>query len=152
MQNFNTNNRNCTFTELDEQISHEEILNAIHSLKNNKSCRVDNILNEHFHKAADILIAEPFYISFNKILDSISFPATGLIVPLYKKGSFDDTNNYRGITYISCFVKLFTTILNNRLKKWGRNHSGGNGIGGEMTRVWGTKQPRVKIEAKSSPK
>ena len=101
-------------------------MNAIRSLKNNKPCDVDDILNEYFQKAADILI-EPLYILFNKILDIGSFPAqwaTGLIVPLYKKGSFDDTNNYRGITLItylfiliSCFAKLFTNILNNRLKK-----------------------------------
>ena len=71
-----------------------------------------------------------------------------MIVPLHKKGSFDDTNNYRGITLISCFAKLFTTILKNRLKKWGRNDLGGGGIGGETTRVWGTKRQRVKIEAK----
>ena len=57
-----------------EQISYEKILNAIRSLKNNKSCGVDDILNEYFQKAADILI-EPLYILFNKILDSGSFPA-----------------------------------------------------------------------------
>ena len=111
MQNFDTNDRNCTFSELDEQISHEEILNAIRSLRKNKPCSVDDILNEYFQKAADILI-EPLYILFNKILDSGSFPAqwaTGLIVP---------TNNYLGITLISCFAKLFTNILNKRLKKW----------------------------------
>ena len=125
MQNFDTNDTNCTFSELDEQISHEEILNAIRSLKNNKSCGIDDILNEYFQKAADILI-EPIYILFNKILDNGSFPAqwaTGLIVlivPVHKKRSFDDTNNYRGITLISCFAKLFTTILNNRLKKNGQ--------------------------------
>ena len=58
---------------------------------------------------------------FNKILNSGSFPkqwATGLIVPIHKKGSYDDPNNYRGITLISCFAKLFTSVLNNRLKKW----------------------------------
>ena len=58
---------------------------------------------------------------FNKILESRSFPAqcsTDLIVPLHKKGSYDDVNNYRGITLISCFAKLFTSILNNRLKLW----------------------------------
>ena len=48
---------------------------------------IDDILNEYFLKAADILI-EPLYILFNKILESRSFPAqwaTGLVVPLPKK-------------------------------------------------------------------
>ena len=64
---------------------------------------------------------EPLYILFNKILESRSFPAqwaTSLVVPLHKKGSFDDTNNYRGITLISYFAKLFTSVLSNRLKQW----------------------------------
>ena len=30
----------------------------------------------------------------------------------------DDPNNYRGITLLSCFAKLFTSILNARLKTW----------------------------------
>ena len=33
-------------------------------------------------------------------------------------------------------------------KRLGGKHPGGNRIGGETTRVWGTKRPRVKIEAK----
>ena len=109
---------NSTFQEIDMQISHDEILKAIRNLKSNKSCGIDEFLNEYFLKAADILI-EPLYILFNKILESRSFPAqwaTGLVVLLHKKGSFDDTNNYRGITLISCFAKLFTSVLSNRLK------------------------------------
>ena len=40
------------------------------------------------------------------------------MVPVYKKGNENDTNNYRGITLISCMGKLFTSILNRRLLKW----------------------------------
>lgn len=42
----------------------------------------------------------------------------GLIVPIYKKGDTEDTNNYCGITLISCFAKLFTSVINNCLKNW----------------------------------
>ena len=117
---FDRNERNSTFPEIDLPISHETILNAIQGLKSNKSCSIDDILNEYILKAGDILI-ETLHILFNKILDSKSFPAqwaTGLIVPLHKKGSYDDTNIYRGITLISCFAKLFTSVLSNRLKQW----------------------------------
>ena len=119
MHNFDLHDRNSSFPELDEQISKEEILKAIKFLKINKSSGNDDILNEYFHKAAEILI-EPLHILVNKILISGSFPkqwAMGLIVPIHKKGSYDDPNNYRGITLISCFAKLFTSVLNNRLKK-----------------------------------
>ena len=118
LQNFDRNERNSTFPEMDLPISHEEILNAIQGLKSNKSCGIDDILNKYFLKAA---VIEPLQILFNKILDSKSFPAqwaTGLIVPLHKKGSYDDTNNYCGITLISCFAKLFTSFLSDRLKQW----------------------------------
>ena len=60
-------------------------------------------------------------ILFNHILNTQKFPvswSTGVIIPLYKKGESSDPNNYRGITLISCFAKLFTVILNERLKKW----------------------------------
>ena len=58
---------------------------------------------------------------FNKILRSGTFPSqwtTDLVVPIYKKGDANETNNYRGITLISCFAKLFTPVINSRLKAW----------------------------------
>ena len=39
----------------------------------------------------------------------------GLIVPIHKSGSKADPSNYRGISLLSCFGKLFSSILNNRL-------------------------------------
>ena len=38
--------------------------------------------------------------------------------------------------------------LSTYVKKWGRNDQGGNGIGGETTRVCGAKRLGLKIEAK----
>ena len=120
MQGFEQNERESTFCELDEQISRKEILDAIKRLHTNKSGGIDNLINEYFKYAAEILI-EPLFILFNKILDSKTFPqnwAIGLIVPIHKKGDIDDPNNYRGITLLSCFAKLFTSVLNERLKLW----------------------------------
>ena len=42
-----------------------------------------------------------------------------IIKPLFKqKGSIDDPNNYRGISLLSCFGKLFTSLINLRLNKF----------------------------------
>ena len=45
-----------------------------------------------------------------------------IIVPLFKKNDPNDINNYRGITLVSCFSKIFTGALSNRLNKWAENN------------------------------
>ena len=120
MQNFDSSARETTFESLDEHITQAEIQKAINGLSSNKSCGADNILNEYFISAASVLL-KPLELLFNKILDSGNFPtdwSTGIIVPIHKKGDINDPNNYRGITLVSCFAKLFTSVLNNRLKQW----------------------------------
>ena len=38
------------------------------------------------------------------------------ISPIYKgKGEVNDPDNYRGITVLSCFGKLFTSVINDRI-------------------------------------
>ena len=39
-----------------------------------------------------------------------------MTIPIYKKGSKMDPDNYRGISLISCLYKLLTAILNKRLE------------------------------------
>ncbi len=82
---------------------------------------MDNIINEYIKCTEDLLC--PLYVKiFNKILDTGVFPSEwsiGVIIPLYKnKGDPTDTNNYRGITLLSCMGKLFTSILNDHLNQY----------------------------------
>ena len=46
----------------------------------------------------------------------------GYIVPIHKKGSTSNVNNFRGITLLSTLSKLFTRILNNRLTNWAESY------------------------------
>ena len=56
---------------------------------------------------------------FNAILESGIYSeiwTKGTIVLIFKKGDPNDVCNFRGITFVSCFSKSFTGILNNRIK------------------------------------
>ena len=58
---------------------------------------------------------------FNKVFSAGFFPQSwslGYIVPIYKTGDKKDSNNYRGITLLSNFGKLFTSIVTYRVDTW----------------------------------
>ena len=58
---------------------------------------------------------------FNNIFHFGFYPeswSTSFITPIFKKGNINDTNNYCGISIVSCFGKLFTSVLNNRILSW----------------------------------
>jgi len=107
--------------ELESPIQISEIINHIAKLKNNKASGIDAILNE-FIKNSPKEVLELITRLFNLVLDTSYVPTDwtiGLIRPLYKgKGSPNDSDNYRGITLLSCLGKLFTAVLNNRISKY----------------------------------
>ena len=116
----NRQNTHPSYPELDNPISIEEIIKATKRLKHNKAHAQDNIIYEYFTETIHV-ISKPLEILFNYIMDKKCFPrswASGVIIPIHKRGDITDPNNYRGITLISCFAKLFTSILNERLKQW----------------------------------
>lgn len=107
--------------EINQLISENEVTNAIKQLHNNKSSGEDNIKNEHIKFTADKMI--PIYTKlFNIIFDTAIIPeswSVGVIKPIFKnKGDPTSPENYRPITILSCLGKLFTLILNNRLKSY----------------------------------
>lgn len=82
------------------------------------------MLNEFFKYGVDILI-HYLYKLFNVIFTMGYFPqkwTDGFIVPLHKKGNINEVENYRGITLLSTFGKLFSRVLNNRLNAWAEEH------------------------------
>ena len=106
---------------LNAPITIQEVLNCVKILKNNKACGNDRILNEYIKSTLDQMM--PIYVQlFNLILDSGEYPSIwleGIIRPIYKRsGDITKPENYRPITILSCFSKLFTSILNVRLNKF----------------------------------
>lgn len=103
---------------LNSEISKEEILKCVKSLKNDKACADDFIINEYIKSTCNQLL--DIYVKlFNIIFKCGLIPESwilGTIKPFYKnKGNKYDPKNYRPITIVSCFGKLFTAILCNRL-------------------------------------
>ena len=98
-----------------------EIHKLINKLKNNKSCGIDNVINEFIKHSPDSyksLLTD----LFNVVLKTGIIPSDwciSFISPIFKnKGSKKDPDNYRGISIISCIGKLFTALINERLTKF----------------------------------
>ena len=105
---------------LDYMISLEELKTASSVLKPGKALGIDNISNEMIRSLVNCY-PEIILLLFNSILESneiIPEWVIGLIVPIHKKGSTSEPDNYRGITLMCCLGKLFIAILNNRLMRY----------------------------------
>ena len=106
---------------INSRITAEEVEKAIKHLKNNKASAEDEIINEYIKHSSSKMI-DLYTKLFNAIFNSGQLPEawlSGTIIPIYKnKGSSMDPKNYRPITIVSCFAKLFTSILNERLQRF----------------------------------
>ena len=107
--------------QLNCRITCEEILQGLRNLKNNKACGEDRVINEYIKSTSNILV-HIYEELFNLIFDTGILPDVwllGNIKPIYKnKGNPLDPKNFRPITILSCLGKLFTSILNERLRKF----------------------------------
>ena len=85
-----------------------------------KAAGNDGIANEMLKLCSQII--SPYLVSiFNGIFDTGNFPeewCKAINIPLYKSGDVNKVHNYRGISLLSVLSKVFTGILNNRLKIW----------------------------------
>ena len=111
--------------DLNKPFNTQEIIKAIKKLKSHKSSGIDQIINDFFKHSPDKLL--PVYANlFNIILSAGIVPddwAISIVRPIYKnKGDDTDPNNYRGIYLLSCFGKLFTSCLNERLSNFVKAH------------------------------
>ena len=103
-------------------ISLKEMLDSIKQLNMGKSPGFDKVTSEHIKYAGEFL-AEIIRKLFNMCIANEYVPENfryGIQVPLYKgKNTCPlSTDNYRGITLLATFNKLFEVIIWGRIHEW----------------------------------
>ena len=100
---------------INRNITQNKIFKCTKNLKNNKTCGDDCIIDEYLKSTSNQFI-KLYEKLFNLIFKS---GVSGTIKLLYKnKGDKFNPKNYRPITILSCFEKLFIAVLNARLSEF----------------------------------
>ena len=107
---------------LDTRLSEKEVHDAIQKLNIGKAPGHDKITSEHV-KLAGYKLVEVLCFIFNLCITIEYVPINfrrGIQVPLYKGKNTCSLNpdNYRGITLLSTFNKLFEVIIWGRINRW----------------------------------
>ena len=98
----------------------EEVAAAIKNLKKGKSPGEDNITAEML-QAGEECSVRMMHTLCNKIYQKEQCPADwgkAIIVPLFKKGDKKECSNYRGISLLSVPGKVYTRVLQQRMKRY----------------------------------
>ena len=98
-------------------IIHEEIVDIINKIPCGKAPGWDGV-SSIVLKKEKYSFAKPLALICNKSIISGIFPdglKFGKVVPIYKKGNKNEIGNYRPITVLSVFSKVFEKLTFNRL-------------------------------------
>ena len=121
IEQYNKGN-NCNDTFLQNPFSVEKLDAAIKSLNNGKAPGFDKIVSEHIKFAGKE--TRDFLCSLYKRIREIEYIPKcfrlGVQIQLFKGNDLSNlvTDNYRGITLLSTFYKLFEILLWNKMKRW----------------------------------
>ena len=97
----------------------EEITFAVKVMKNNKAPGTDSITAELLKLGGDVVVQWLLNL-VSVVWQEESVPedwTKQLTIPLHKKGSFQDCDNYRCIALLSVPGKVFCKVLQTRLSK-----------------------------------
>lgn len=103
---------------LDSNFSADEVKRIINKTKNNKAPGLDRTPFEFFKNLPPETLNTLVDI-YNKIWNSNKVPDSfkkSIIFPIHKKGKINEISNYRGISLIDSIAKIFTGVLEERLK------------------------------------
>lgn len=94
------------------EITLQDVMNIIKSLKN-KKCSTEDFAPFIIKENAYLLV-QPIAYLFNQSISTGKFPnklKSACIIPLHKKGPKTDLNNYRPISLLNIFSKIFEKIM-----------------------------------------
>jgi len=106
--------------DLNADVSSSEIVDATKGLKSGKAADEDGILSEMLKCSCTFIVLCLYKLS-HSVFSRGHFPRTWrntIIIPLHKKGSYSNPDNYHGISLIGILCKMFPHIVNTRLQKW----------------------------------
>lgn len=94
-------------------VTHDDIINKLKTINRNKGAGPDGIPPIFIAECASSLVV-PLHFIFNVSLKSGHFPSMwkiAKVVPVYKSGASDTISNYRPISLLSTFAKLFESLI-----------------------------------------
>lgn len=98
----------------------QDIINCVSSLKSKTSVDINGVSSAFLKKVIQPL-AIPISHLFNLSISKGIFPScfkTSLTIPVFKKGDPNNMDNYRGISLINTFSKIFEQIMADQLNKF----------------------------------
>lgn len=100
-----------------KKVNSQEIINIVKNLKNKMSCGNDGVPTSLLKFCINEIVDPLCYIVNNSLRYGI-FPDSlkvALVIPIHKKGDQTEIDNYRPISLLSAFSKLFEKVMSNRL-------------------------------------
>lgn len=104
--------------EINEEISLDEVSQALNKTKNGKAAGPDDLAPELLKKGGQIIINWLKNI-YTQAWETETIPEEweqNIIAPIYKKGDTTDVGNYRTICLSSVALKIYSRILEKRLR------------------------------------
>ncbi|MEE8341005.1 MAG: reverse transcriptase family protein, partial [Candidatus Neomarinimicrobiota bacterium] len=115
---FLTDKTNCRFNFI--PVDHNDIEKAIDSIAGKPSCGYDCISTNFMKNNKEVLVP-PLTFLINQSLSTGQFPdklKIAKVTPVYKKDSPNQIDNYRPISLLPAFSKVFERIMHNQLNEY----------------------------------
>ena len=112
--------RNNRCSKMNEPLTKKEFMFVIKNIKNDKAAGYDSIVNEMIKNLPEVIL-NLLHKFINLCLQKSLIPQSwcmDIITPIFKDGSLNDHNNYRGICISSALLKIVCSALNIRIQEY----------------------------------